>query len=48
MKISPAKRVRNMIEGLEQLHDEAQDTGLKADIRRAIAALERVWKSLKG
>lgn len=50
-KISSAKRVRNMIDGLEELksqHNDPPYVSLRADIQQAIRALERVWKQLVG
>ena len=50
-KISAAKRVRNMIKGLEELEKEHEGKlylGLISDIKRAKEALERLWKSLVG
>lgn len=50
-KVSAAKRVQNMIDGLEELEAEYSGPafeGLVADIRKAIQALERVRKSLVG
>ncbi len=50
-KISAAKRVRNMIKGLEELEKEYEGKpylGIPMDIQRAKQALERLWKSLVG
>jgi len=50
-KISAAKRVRNMIKGLEELEKEQETKlylGLLYDIKQAKEALEKLWKSLVG
>ena len=49
--IKPAKRVENMIKGLEELIEEYRTpeyAGLRADIQQAMNALRKVWKSLVG
>ena len=49
--ITPAKRVENMIKGLEELIEEYRTpeyAGLRADIQQAMNALRKVWKSLVG
>jgi len=50
-KITPAKRVDNMIKGLEELmeeHREPHHASLRMDIQQAINALRKVWKNLVG
>lgn len=52
-KISPAKRVENMIKGLEELRNELYDRGphydgVIRDITQALIALDKVRKSLRG
>ena len=50
-KITPAKRVDNMVKGLEELIEEYRTpeyAGLRMDIQQAINALRKVWKSLVG
>lgn len=52
-KISQAQRVDNMIEGLKELQNELSDrsplyNGVIQDIARALIALDKVRKSLRG
>lgn len=49
--VKPAKRVENMIKGLEELVEEYRTpeyAGLRADIQQAMNALRKVWKNLAG
>lgn len=52
-KISPAKRVEDMIKGLEELQTELSARGshydaVNRDITQALVTLDRVRKSLRG
>jgi len=50
-KHTAAKRVDNMIKGLEELIEEyrrPEHAGLRRDIGEAMAALRKVWKNLVG